>query len=172
MCDWCLVFLTLCLPGTPVQEIRPELSGCSVPQVDQMGPRVGIWSVPASPDEHMRTTRLMRIAVRMKRKKPESRCSGLQSSSVLLANIRDFCSDYLRMTGPECSRSLRTCSHSLRRACNHRCLLTLAAVGLRFRRRGETAEFRRGGGQQSGVRAGAAALRLPGEEHVHVAGNA
>ena len=31
----------------------------------------------------------------------------LQSSSVLLANIREFCSDYLRMTGPECSRSLR-----------------------------------------------------------------
>ena len=39
-----------------------------------------------------------------------ARCSGLQSSSVLLANIGDFCSDYLRMTGPEYSRSLRTCS--------------------------------------------------------------
>ena len=28
------------------------------------------------------------------------RCSGLQSSSVLLANIRDFCPDYLRMAAP------------------------------------------------------------------------
>ena len=27
-------------------------------------------------------------------------CSCLQSSSVLLANIRDSCSDYVRMTGP------------------------------------------------------------------------
>ena len=31
------------------------------------------------------------------------------------------------MTGPECSRSLRMCSHYVRRARNHRPLLTLAA---------------------------------------------
>ena len=55
-------------------------------------------------------------------------CRRLQSSSVLLANIRDSCSDYLRMTGPECSRSLRTCSHYVRRACNHRRMLTLVAT--------------------------------------------
>ena len=54
-------------------------------------------------------------------------CSGLQSSSVLLANIRDSCSEYLRTTGPECSRSLRTCSHYVRRACNHRLVLTFDA---------------------------------------------
>ena len=33
-------------------------------------------------------------------KAPRDSCSGLQSSSVLLANIRDFCSDYLRMAAP------------------------------------------------------------------------
>ena len=44
-----------------------------------------------------------------------------------LPNTRDSCSDYLRMTGPERSRSLRTCSDYLRRACNYRLLLTLAA---------------------------------------------
>ena len=58
---------------------------------------------------------------------PTPTCSRLQSSSVLLANIRDFCSDYLRMTGPEYSRSLRTCSHYVRRTCNHRLVLRLVA---------------------------------------------
>ena len=62
-------------------------------------------------------------------------CSCLQSSRVLLANIGDFCSDYLRMTGPECSRSLRTCSHYLRPTCNHRSVLTLVANEMRRRRR-------------------------------------
>ena len=57
-------------------------------------------------------------------------CSRLQSSSVLLANIGDFCSNYLRMTGTECSRSLRTYSHCVRRACNHRLVLTLIANGI------------------------------------------
>ena len=54
-------------------------------------------------------------------------CSCLQSSSVLLANIRDSCSDYPRMTVSECSRSLRTCSDYLRRACNHPPVLTFDA---------------------------------------------
>ena len=54
-------------------------------------------------------------------------CSRLQSSNVLLANIGDFCSDYLRMTGPEYSRSLRMCSHCVRRTRNHRLVLTFAA---------------------------------------------
>ena len=54
-------------------------------------------------------------------------CSRLQSSNVLLANIGDFCSDYLRMTGPEYSRSLRMCSHYVRRTRNHRLVLTFAA---------------------------------------------
>ena len=61
-------------------------------------------------------------------------CRRLQSSSVLLANIRVFCSDYLRTTGPECSRSLRTCSHSVRRTRNHRLLLTLSANEVHRRR--------------------------------------
>ena len=34
----------------------------------------------------------------------------------------------MRMTNPECSRSLRTCSHSVRRARNHRLVLTLVAT--------------------------------------------
>ena len=55
------------------------------------------------------------------------RCSGLQSPGILLANIRDSCSDYLRMTGAECSRALRTCTHSVRRARNHRLVLTFDA---------------------------------------------
>ena len=54
------------------------------------------------------------------------RCSRLQSSSVLLANIGDFCSDYLLLTDPEYSRSLRTCSHCVRRTCTYRCACGLA----------------------------------------------
>ena len=61
------------------------------------------------------------------KQEPRAMCSGLQSSSVLLANIGDFCSDYLRLTDPEYSRSLRTCSHCVRRTCNHRLVLTIAA---------------------------------------------
>lgn len=62
-------------------------------------------------------------------------CSCLQSSSVLLANIRGFCSDYLRMTEPEYSRSVRTCSQYLRRTCNHRPVLTFPANDLASRAR-------------------------------------
>ena len=73
-----------------------------------------------------------RASIRMADQEPNERgriCSGLQSSSVLLAIIRDSCSDYLRMTRTECSRSLRKCSHCVRRACNHRLVLTLDANG-------------------------------------------
>ena len=55
--------------------------------------------------------------------------------SVAACNHRAFCSQtsavsaqiILRMTEPEYSRSLRTCSQYLRRTCNHRLVLTFGA---------------------------------------------
>ena len=110
-----------------------------------------------------------------------SSCSCLQSSSVLLANIGDFCSNYLRLTGPECSRSLRTCSHYVRRTCNHRLVLTVVAneisqIGMQASRRaapssavrsGSSLPFRKrrisaGGASNRSAKALGVYARLPG----------
>ena len=54
-------------------------------------------------------------------------CSGSQSSELLLANIGDFCSDYLTMERAACSHYLPMCSPSSRRARQRRTVLTICA---------------------------------------------